>query len=665
MSGYRTAPVASKTMPKGIPYIISNEAAERFSYYGMRGILVIFMTKYLLDADGNLDLMAEAEARVWYHTFSTAVYFLPLIGAIVADAFLGKYRTILSLSIVYCLGHLALAVDETRLGLSIGLALIAMGSGGIKPCVSAHVGDQFGKSNQHLLEKVFQYFYFSINFGSFFSTIMTPVLLDKFGPHVAFGVPGALMLLATIAFWMGRNVFIHIPPGGMGFIRETFSKEGLKSIGKLFIIYVFVAMFWALFDQTGSAWVLQAERMDRRFAGIEWLSAQIHSINPILVMVFIPLCAAVIYPAISKVFPLTPLRKISIGFFITVPAFVLPAWIESQIAQGEFPNILWQLLAYAIITLAEVFVSITCLEFSYTQAPKRMKSLVMAAFLTSVSLGNLFVAGVNVFIQNPTPGFVPDVPGEYVVRLDVRDADGARVSTTTTITVVDELPEEEPQPPTDEPPSAEAGRFVAVAPGSPVRMYASASEGDAEGDQSFSWRFDSVPSGSQLTADRMTDAAWKNPVFTPDVPGEYVLRFTNTVGEQTVEDTVRVLATTENVAPIASAGDARTVAFAEGEAVSLDGSDSYDPDGDALTYYWRFVDVPSGSSVTDAGLTGRHFPAATTTLEGESYYYFFTVMMLLTALLFIPVAVAYKEKTYIQDEDDAEGAPVPATEETG
>ena len=407
MSKYRSAPVASAEMPKGIPFIVSNEAAERFSFYGMKGILVVFMTKYMMDASGNADFMTEDQAKAWYHTFTSAVYFFPLLGAIIADAFLGKYRTILFLSIVYCAGHAALALDETRLGLGIGLTLIAIGSGGIKPCVSAHVGDQFGKTNAHLLEKVFGWFYFAINFGAFLSTIATPWLLANYGPHVAFGVPGGLMLLATIFFWMGRNVFIHIPPGGTAFLKETFSLEGIGSIAKLFIIYAFVAMFWALFDQTGSAWVLQAEKMDRNFLGFEWLSSQIQAINPLMIMFFIPLFNGVkmigwpgLYPIANRFVRLTPLRKIGLGFFVTVPAFLIPAWIEMQIEAGVTVNIAWQLFAYAVITGAEVLVSITCLEFSYTQAPKKMKSLVMAAFLLSVSLGNVFVSAVNFFIQN-------------------------------------------------------------------------------------------------------------------------------------------------------------------------------------------------------------------------------------------------------------------------
>src|SRR3954454_18373090 len=210
MAEYLTAPVKSTAMPPGVPYIVGNEAAERFSYYGMRAILTVFMTKYLLDRSGVLAVMTPDQAKAWYHWFISAVYICPLAGAIIADAWLGKYRTILILSVVYCFGHLALALDATRLGLAIGLSLIAIGSGGIKPCVSANVGDQFGTTNQPLLSKVFGWFYFSINFGSFFSTLLIPKLLQDYGPHVAFALPGVLMLIATIVFWLGRNKFVHI-----------------------------------------------------------------------------------------------------------------------------------------------------------------------------------------------------------------------------------------------------------------------------------------------------------------------------------------------------------------------------------------------------------------------------------------------------------------------
>ncbi len=400
-STYRTAPVASDRIPSGIPFIISNEFAERFSFYGMRTILVVFMVNHLKDSSGALDGMSEDDAKAYYHLFVASAYAFPILGALVADMLLGKYRTIIGLSLVYCLGHAALAADETRLGLFSGLILIAVGAGGIKPCVSAHVGDQFGDSNSHLLSRVYGWFYFSINTGAFISTLLTPWLLNNMGPRWAFGIPGVLMFVATVAFWAGRHRFVHIPPTGTGFLKEAFSSEGLAAMGKLAVLFLFVSMFWALFDQSGSSWVLQAENMNRQWMGIGWYSSQVQAVNPLFIMLFIPLFNYVVYPQASRFVTLTPMRKISAGLFLTGVSFLIPVWIAQQIALGQQPSIGWQVFAYVILTAAEVMVSITCLEFSYTQAPKAMKSFVSALFWLSVSAGNLFASFVNFFIQNP------------------------------------------------------------------------------------------------------------------------------------------------------------------------------------------------------------------------------------------------------------------------
>lgn len=397
---YLTTPVQTTKMPPGVPYIVGNEAAERFSFYGMRAILVIFMTEYLMKANGQADHMTDPEARQWFHLFVASAYFFPLLGAIIADAFLGRFMTIMSLSIVYCLGHLALAMNDTRIGLAIGLGLIAIGSGGIKPCVSANVGDQFGPMNQHLLTRVYSWFYFSINLGSAISMLLIPVLLKRYGPHVAFGTPGLLMLMATWIFWLGRKKFVHIPPGGKKFVDEVFSRDGLKALANLLPIYVFIALFWSLYDQSSSAWVEQAKNMNLHLFGQDWQPEQIQAANPLLILIYIPLFTYVIYPVLNKILPLTPLRKMAIGFFFAVASFLVPAWIEARIGAGFKPTVAWQLLAYTFLMVSEIMVYATGLEFSYTQAPTKMKSMIMSFFLATNSAGNLFTAAVNHFIQN-------------------------------------------------------------------------------------------------------------------------------------------------------------------------------------------------------------------------------------------------------------------------
>jgi len=398
---YRTKPLPIKGLPPGIPYIIGNEAAERFSYYGMRAVLVVFMSQYLMSPAGYLDPMSEEEAKGYFHLFVSATYFTPILGALLADGWLGKYRTIIVLSLVYCLGHLALALDDTRTGLLIGQSLIALGAGGIKPCVSAHVGDQFAETNRHLLSRVYSWFYFALNFGAFTSMLVTPWLLEHYGASVAFAVPGILMLIATVIFWSGRYRFAHIPAGGIAFLRETLSSEGLRSLAKLSVIYAFVAMFWALFDQTGSSWVLQAQKMDQMFLGYRILPSQIQAANPLLIMILTPLFYYGLYPRLERRMRITALRKIGAGMFLAAFSFALAAWIQRALDAGATPSIGWQLLNYVVLTASEVMVSITCLEFSYTQAPPTMKSFVMSFFLVSVAAGNLFTSAVNFFIQNP------------------------------------------------------------------------------------------------------------------------------------------------------------------------------------------------------------------------------------------------------------------------
>lgn len=398
---YRTTPMETDKTPPGILYIVGNEAAERFSYYGMNSILVIFMTGYLLNRQGRPDHMTEAQADAWYHTFVSFVYILPILGAFLADAVIGKYRTVLFLSIVYCFGHFALALDDTRAGLTIGLTLIALGAGGIKPCVSAIVGDQFGASNHHLLSRIFAWFYFSINFGSAFSTILIPELLDRVGPRIAFGTPGIFMVLATVVFWFGRRRFVHIPPVGIQpYVRNLLKRENLVALANLLILVPFVAMFWALWQQNFSSWVVQGEKMDRHLFGVNWLPAEIQTVNPIFILVMLPLFSYAVYPALNRLFRLTPLRKIGLGLFLVVVAFLIVGWIQLRIDAGQRPPILWQILAFVVLTAAEIMVSVTHLEFAYTQAPKGMKSLVMCTYLGAVSLGNFFTARVNFFIQN-------------------------------------------------------------------------------------------------------------------------------------------------------------------------------------------------------------------------------------------------------------------------
>jgi proton-dependent oligopeptide transporter, POT family len=214
-----SSPKKSNKMPAAIPYIVGNEAAERFNYYGLRAILTTFMVAQFYNPTGSTDpalvQAAEATANAKTHDFVAMSYLLPMFGGMVSDWFWGKYKTILYLSIVYVIGNIALAVSvNSEMIFTTSLMLIALGAGGIKPCVSSNVGDQFDESNQHLISKAFSAFYAAINSGSLLSILMIPYLKAHYGAQVAFGVPAIAMMIATAFFYAGRNKYVRVPPKG-------------------------------------------------------------------------------------------------------------------------------------------------------------------------------------------------------------------------------------------------------------------------------------------------------------------------------------------------------------------------------------------------------------------------------------------------------------------
>ncbi|MGQ0502762.1 MAG: POT-type proton-dependent oligopeptide transporter [Panacagrimonas sp.] len=385
---------STQRMPPGIPYIVANEFAERFCFYGINAVLSVFMVQHLH--------FGEAQATTWQSLFKSGAYFFPLLGAIVSDVFWGKFKTIITFSLVYVAGCTVLALGEGQASLALGLFLIAFGTGGIKPCVSTNVGDQFTSANQHLIERAFSWFYLAINAGALVSIYFCPQLLEDYGPRAAFGLPAVAMAVATLAFWLGRRQFAIVPPAGRQWLRDALSPEGLGVIGSLSLIYVFVAVFWALWDQSnGTTWILQAQSdlLDKRIsvAGLfafTLLPAQIQVVNGLFILLLVPVFSYGIYPLLGRFFTVTPLRKIGIGLFVCASSFVIIAGIESRIQNGVSTSVWWQILAYAVLTASEVLVSITALEFSYKQAPLRMKSFIMALYLLSVSMGNLLTAVV-------------------------------------------------------------------------------------------------------------------------------------------------------------------------------------------------------------------------------------------------------------------------------
>ncbi|TWI97636.1 POT family proton-dependent oligopeptide transporter [Mucilaginibacter frigoritolerans] len=430
------AVVKKSRFPKSVPFIIGNEAAERFSFYGMRSILTLFLVKQFFNPTGSaaLSQQADAHANKLNHLFVMVAYALPFVGGMVADWFTGKYKLILYISMVYCLGHLLLSMFDTSLGgFEFGMLVVAIGAGGIKSCVSANVGDQFDASNQDLLSKIYGWFYFSINAGSMLSTIAIPITYRLYGPKWAFGIPGILMALATLIFFLGRKLYVKVPPQGVNrnnLVFITFyalthigqrrpgeslldvakgpfdpeKVEGMKAVYRVMAVFFFALAFWAVWDQCLSEWTLYAAKSDRNinlgFTSFVIDPGSVSTFNTVFLMIFIVLFNYGLYPFLDKLgLKTTPLRRLGTGLILTALSFVVIAFTHNSIEHGGTPSIWWQILAFMILSAAEVLVSITGLEYAYTHSPKSMKSTMTGLWLLVVSFGNLITAVVNSFIE--------------------------------------------------------------------------------------------------------------------------------------------------------------------------------------------------------------------------------------------------------------------------
>jgi proton-dependent oligopeptide transporter, POT family len=429
-SGQRTATPPPATTPSSlrwppqIKFIIGNEACERFSYYGIRSILALYISQVLfqhLPAGEAKDRATEI-----IHLFIFANYFTPLLGAWLSDKLWGRYYTILYVSLIYCLGNLILAIGVgSTWGLYLGLGFIAIGSGGIKPCVSAFCGDQFRPEQSSLLQKAYGLFYWSINFGSFFSFLVIPWLKEEWGYRVAFGVPGLLMLVATIIFWLGRKYYTRMPPSrqtkSAGFFqviwyaltnlgqrkpgqsmwdvaRQRFSErevDAARSVGPILSVFAPICIFWSLFDQTSSTWVMQGNKMIAFTLGQTGLkigAEQMQSMNPAFVMMLVPLMLW-LYPRVEKLtgVRVSPLRRMGTGLVLAAVSYLIVGALQTRVDAGMQLSVLWQTIPYLILTTGEVLLSTTGLEFAFTQAAAEMKSTIMSFWLLTVAFGNLFV----------------------------------------------------------------------------------------------------------------------------------------------------------------------------------------------------------------------------------------------------------------------------------
>jgi POT family proton-dependent oligopeptide transporter len=430
-------PAVPETHPPAIWFFFWGEFAERSSFYGMRAILPLYMAQALH--------MAATTATPLYNGFKMACYFLPLVGGFIADRFLGRYWTIVGFSIPYVAGHFILGIPN-YVSMVFALALLAGGSGVIKPNISTLMGqtyDQLRPGKERLRAAAFLWFYMSINIGAFVSTLALPAIrsnyieshmpaslaeqakemaakgedIAKIAPDdvvqsayaVAFAFPAWLMVLSLGIFAAGKRFYALEQPE-----RHVLTPEERRlqwqTLVRLFGIFGLVVLFWFGYEHSDSIWVYFTRdyvdlklRFSVPFLGDTIPPDQVQALNPLFVIILIPVFNGLFGWLDPRVKIFTAMRKILAGFILTAAAIGVMSWagyrVEGHTEQimrsdklvevsTEKVSILWPVIAYIVLTIGEVLLYGTMLELAYAAAPKSMKGFVTACFLVTNTLGN-------------------------------------------------------------------------------------------------------------------------------------------------------------------------------------------------------------------------------------------------------------------------------------
>ncbi len=423
--------------PRGFWFVFWGELAERASYYGMRTILAMYLFQVLR--------FQESTGAVVGQLFTASCYIAPLLGGYLADRWLGRYRTILYFSLPYIAGHLILGGIQQDWGMYFALSLLAMGSGTIKPNTSTLMGAMYEEQKKSaLLTEAFSYFYAAINIGAAVSSLSLPVVRNHFagpahdwsrGYSVALAIPAALMGLAFLFFAIGKRFY---PKDEQRPLSESLAERRRRppktaeqrraewrTLGRIAGIFSLIAIFWFVYDQQSSTWIYFANKhldltlwnaFALRVGSFTWTvnaftvtPDQIQGLNPVLIVVLTPLFNWLwgFWKRRRGGVELPDTRKMLLGFAIVIACEATMGVAASLAGPGKV-TVWWMAVATLVITMAELCISVVGLEFAYSEALPGTKSIVTAAFLFTVFIGDSLGAGLDRFYDNllkPAPYF--------------------------------------------------------------------------------------------------------------------------------------------------------------------------------------------------------------------------------------------------------------------
>jgi len=389
--------------PRALAYLFTTEMWERFSYYGMRALLVLYMVKYLFTPQSSGDVLGLAPfkhglefvfgplapqplASQIYGFYTGLVYLTPVLGGLLADRVLGQRRTVIIGATLMAIGHFMMAFEHLFL---VALCFLILGNGAFKPNISTQVGSLYPPGDRRR-DRAFSIFYVGINLGAFLAPLVCGTLGEKLGWHYGFAAAGVGMTIGLIIYLAATP---HLP-------RDAFEKRSLpdnkldakawQSIAALLLLFAPVSLFWATYEQQGNTIALWADQFtDRHFLGGEIPVTWFQAFNPFMIFAFTPFIVA-LWRWQGKNEPATS-TKLGMGCLINALAYlvmVAAAWS----ADGGKANWLWLFFYFVVITVGELYLSPTGLSLVTKIAPKTLLSMMMGVWLATSFVGG-FLAG--------------------------------------------------------------------------------------------------------------------------------------------------------------------------------------------------------------------------------------------------------------------------------
>jgi POT family proton-dependent oligopeptide transporter len=393
--------------PRGLSYLFATEMWERFSYYGMRALLVLYMVNYLLQparADAVLGLAgfkaalefvfgpldAQPLASHIYGFYTGLVYLTPIFGGLLADRVLGQRRTVVLGAALMAVGHFMMAFEHLFL---LALFVLILGSGAFKPNISTQVGSLYAPGDRRR-DRAFSIFYVGINLGAFLAPLVCGTLGEEIGWHYGFGAAGVGMTLGLIIYLAATPALPRDALVRRAATDAPLSGDEWRAIGAIFALVLPVSLYWATYEQSGNTIVLwSSDYTDRRLAGgFDIPVTSFQAFNPFMIFLFTPFLVALWRLQGSRE-PST-VTKLAIGCFLNTAAWLIMLAAALSLGAGEAGRAswLWLFFFFAVLTIGELYLSPTSLSLVTKVAPVRLLSMMMGVWLATSFFGN-FLAG--------------------------------------------------------------------------------------------------------------------------------------------------------------------------------------------------------------------------------------------------------------------------------